>query len=276
MVKHIIFDVDGTLYKKDIEYNPKTGPIQTAHDFFRYGAHVMLTDRMEPREISDTLIENYKQSIHDGNLKEKVESIDPTIKEGWDALVKEYGANGKVFDFHHGLTEIGINNFLHEMLAHIDFKATLDKDKELLKTFDYLKSKGYDMGFLTSEVFSTIEDVASAMGFELSDFYIGDDPNHPELAGPDDNHYPIICRDNCIAKPDHDGFEKVMRILGAEPDSLVYVGDSMVKDVIPPLECGWQAIHVLGGPTESSIVKIGDAKRTYTKIGNIYALRDIL
>ena len=279
-IKHIIFDVDGTLYRKDVEYNPMAGSIQTAHDFFRYMAHQMLKRGIAPDEVSTSLVDEYKQRIQEGTLKERVASIETPDIEEWDRLVDQYGANGKVFDYHHKLKEQGIENFLHKMLANIDFRITLGKDSKLLETVDYLQSKGYDLGILTSEVYSTIEDVAAAMGFDLEYFHIGNDVSHSDLfSKSDQKNYPIICRNNSIAKPSTDGFEKVMRILGVEnPKTIVYIGDSKKKDVIPALRCGWQAVHVLndGSPMKPGTVDIDGREVGYTKMGNIYAVREIL
>lgn len=278
-IKHIIFDVDGTLYRKDIEYNPKLGSIQTAHDFFRYVAHQMLKRGTAPEEVSASLVNEYKQRIQDGTLKERVTSIEVSDRKEWKRLVEEYGANGKVFDYYHGLKEKGFENFLHKMLSNIDFRRTLDRDQKLLETFDYLKHKGYNLGILTSEVYSTIEDVATAMGFDLADFYLGNNPTHLDLYSESDKmHYPIICRNNSIAKPNADGFEKVMRILSIEkPQTIVYVGDDKKKDVEPPLKCGWQAVHVLNddSSTQSETIKINGEERSYTRIGDVYAMREL-
>ena len=278
-IEHIIFDADGTLYRKDVEYNPKTGSIQTAHDFFRYIAHQMLKEGIAPREVSASLVDEYKQRIQKGTLKERVALIEASDRDEWDRLVDEYGANGEVFNHHHRLKEQGIENFLHNMLSNINFRITLDKDPELLKTFDYLKAKGYNLGILTSEVYSTIEDVAAAMGFEMDGFHIGSDHTHPDLFSESDGrHYPIICRNNSIAKPSLDGFEKVMRILGIEdPTTIVYIGDSKKKDVVPPLRCGWQAVHVLNddSPIRQDTVNVDGKGMNYTKIGNVYAAREL-
>ena len=238
-ITNIIFDVDGTIYRKDIEYNPRLGSIQTAHDFFKYLAHQMLSEGTEPKEVSESLAAEYKSRVNDGTLKEKVASIENSVIKGWDEIVDKEGggSNGKAFDAHYKLKANGHPNFLHRMLSNIDFRRTLDRDPKLLETFDYLEAQGYGLGFLTSEVYSTIEDVAVAMDFDLRRFHIGNDINHPDLfSETDDRHYPIICRNNSIAKPSTDGFDKVKRILGVEDSrTVVYVGDSKKKDVIPPL-----------------------------------------
>lgn len=278
-VKHVIFDVDGTLYRKGVEYNQNTGSIQTAHDFFRYMAHQMLKGGTEPGEVSSFLVNEYVRRVGDGTLNERVALIGESEKQEWNALVDEYGANGKVFDYHHGLKERGFENFLHNMLANIDFRRTLDKDPELIKTLEHLKSGGYDLGILTSELYSTIQDVADAMGFDMEDFHIGDNPEHPDLFSESDSrHYPIICRNNSIAKPSTDGFERVMRILGANPEELVYVGDSKDKDIKPPLSLGWRAVLVLNkeSPIKPAVIEVDGKEAGYTEIGYIYGLSEML
>ncbi len=277
----VLFDVDGTIYQKDVEYNPKTGSIQVAHDFFKYLAHQMLKEGIDPSEVSALLTREYQKRIREGTLKERVLSINPEERQEFDHLVEEYGANGRVFDHWHGLQEKGVQNFLHRLLSQIDFQATLGRDEKLLQLFDNLERKGYDLGIITSEVYDTIETMASAMGFDLERFFIGDNKQDPDLYSErDQRFYPFVCRNNSIAKPDLDGFRKVLRILGVnDPKRLVYVGDSLTKDIVPALNCGWNAVLVTNTPgfevgMDTAIV--GSQEVSYFKIGSIHDLSEVV
>ena len=68
IIEHVIFDVDGTMYRKDLEYRPGKGSIQTAHDFFKYKAHEMLARGKNPLEIKKELAEEYQERARGGTL----------------------------------------------------------------------------------------------------------------------------------------------------------------------------------------------------------------
>lgn len=279
-ISHVIFDVDGTMYRKNIEYNPQTGTIQTAHDFFRYLLHIMLKQGVDPEEIPLILVPEYKTRISEGTLKQKVQEIPTSAKEELDELIKEYSSNGNVFGQWHRLRERGLPNLLHKMLAEIDFSQTLARDERLLEVFSYLRSQEYGLGIITSEVYGTVEVIASTLDFNIADFQLGNDPRHSDFYSESDQRfYPILCRNNCRPKPDPEGFRKVARILEVdEPRSLLYVGDRIKNDIVPSLSCGWQAVLVTGNDNgiSSQNICIDGQEHVYTTIGSVCDLSKII
>jgi len=269
--------VDGTMYRKDKVYNPSVGSIQTAHDFFRYGAHNALTQGEDPAQASSRLVSEYQNGIKNGTIPTKVAGIDESVREEWDALVEQYGSNGRVFDNHHRLKEQGVHNYLHRMIAQIDFTQTLVRDEQLSSMFEDLVDKGYTLGIVTSEVHSTVVDVAKTLGFDMSLFHIG--VAHPETYSRQDGRfYPIMCRNNHQSKPSLDGFEKIMRLTGCDdPNEFVYIGDSIKKDIIPPLRLGWSAIHVVNDTSDLVMkeITVDNQTKDYTQIGSVYQIGEL-
>jgi len=279
----IVFDVDGTLYDKDVEYNASAGSIQTSHDFFRYSAHKLLKDGCDPVEASELLINDYRQAMADGTIKERVASIPEEIRQEFDGLIEKCGSNGRVFDYHHGLKEKGLNNYLHNMLKHINFSLLLRKDDNLASTFAYLKDKGYQLSILTTEVFSTVETVSRVLGFDLKDFELAHN-HHLLYSEKDKKSYPIICRNNCEdAKPSVTGFVNISKITGIPLEKMAYVGDSLSKDVKPPLSIGMKAVHVNKNAPEGRVSKkvtvpgLNECNESgeYLEISSVYQLKDI-
>ena len=135
--------------------------------------------------------------------------------------------------------------------------------------FHHLKQKNYHLGILTTEVFSTVKDVAEAMGFNLDDFRMdtGD-------------QYHLLCAENVKEKkPSLEGFEKLIKLYGVDDHrKILYVGDSFGKDIETSLKTGLQAVHVVNsGPRESlAVADINGLKKEYAKINGLYALRDLL
>lgn len=260
-IKTVIFDVDGTLYRKEEEYVEGRGSIQTAHDFFRYSAFQRLPNE-DPLKLAEELDQEY-QRLKDGGLIEAVQAIPQDVKDQFEAFIKQYGSNGKALK-----GEFGVDSgYLQRMLSNIDFESVLCEDPELVATFEHLKNQGYNLGMLTTEVFKTVDTVARVMGFDLADF---------EMDTGDE--YKILCSENVAEKkPSLEGFLRLIDMYG-DSRSIVYVGDKKEKDVEPPLETGMQAIHVVNkGPrVEMDTVNVGNEIRGYARINNVYDLREIL
>ncbi|MBL7051177.1 HAD family hydrolase [Candidatus Woesearchaeota archaeon] len=273
IVKHVIFDIDGTLYEKNKEYKQGKGSVQTAHDFFIFSAwHLMSNKPSQHKKIADYLIadhlvEEYGFHAKQGTLKQEIEKIPEKSKLEYLSKLKKHGSNGKTFN-----NEFNLNNskFLHEtMIQHIDFHSILNKDEKLQGTFDYLKNKDYNLGILTTETYKTAKDVASAMGFDLKDFHMG--PGIGQL---------ILCSKNVKnKKPSLEGFEKLINIYKpSNPSEIVYVGDHLIKDIETPLKLGIQAIHVTN-KTDKIIhktLKINNQDKNYLEIKDVYNLKEVL
>jgi len=266
ILKHIVFDVDGTLYTKDFEYSPGNGSIQTAHDFFRFLAFQRLKNgNKSPFEISQSLIKEYQLNTKNNNLKEIVKSIPQDLKNDYESLVKKYGSNGKVF-----VGELRVDSgYLHQMLSFIDFGAILAPDTKLKQLIKKLDKNGYDLGILTTEVYSTIEKVFNSLGINLNDFVM-----------PTGDKYKILCSENVKQKkPSPEGFERLKEIYGADnPREIVYVGDVLEKDIEPSLKSGLQAVHVSSSEPRVTfqVADIDTCKKEYAKVNSIYDLEELL
>ncbi|MBU0665757.1 MAG: HAD family hydrolase [Nanoarchaeota archaeon] len=265
-IEVVVFDVDGTLYRKDIEYTPGHGSVQTAHDFFRFLAFQRLrTQGAVPSEVSQRLIDEYGQRVEDGTLVDVVASIPDEIRGDYTGLVNHYGSNGKVF-----LNKFGTeSSFLQQMLSHIKFDTILGADPRLQKTFDTLRQRGYRLGILTTEVYDTVAQVADVVGFQLGQFDMDTGDN-----------YRILCAENVTdKKPSPEGFHRIVELYGVQnPRSVVYVGDHFGKDVEAPLKAGLQAVHVDPNHPKKGIgvADIENGRFEFAKINEVSAITELL
>ncbi|MFP4424050.1 MAG: HAD family hydrolase [Candidatus Woesearchaeota archaeon] len=257
-MKALIFDVDGTLYDKHREYRTGKGSVNDAHNFFRQEAYkralVGITDE---QKTIDEVVQSYHANVAANTI---IDIIEPAILTDFMHLVEKYGSNGKVFSDGFGTD----SSFLATMISAIDFKDILAPDQELADTIEYLKSK-YDLGIMTTERLTTVENAAEGLGLELTDFYF---PEHPELAGPD-GMYPIICAENTRQKkPSLEPFQKVLEVTGYDPHEVTYIGDVKHKDIDPALSLGMAAVHV---NRKASAISKGD----YIEMPKIYGLMEV-
>ncbi len=173
-VDKIGFDVDGTLYRKDIEYIPGHGSVQDSHDFFRFSAFDRLKNGQRANQVAEELVALYRKEMREGTLKDFVRSIPDQLKIEWaEIIAKHGGSNGKALMKGFGTD----STFLHEMLANIDFDFILAADPKLRQLIEKLKGKGYKLGILTTEVYDTVQKVMRILGLDLADFSIN--TGHP-------------------------------------------------------------------------------------------------
>ncbi len=279
-VKYVFWDVDGTMYSKGIEYREGVGSIQTAHDFFRYSIHVLLKQGAQPAAIFSTLTVEYRELIKSKTLKQRVAEIPIKEKQEWDFVVDKVGSNGRALEYLYHLKKSGHENLLYEMLAYIDFGGTLNCNTELLSVFEYLGNRGYILAIITSEVYATVEAVSFALGFNIFDFQVGEDPMHPELfSTKDGRYYPIFCKNNSLSKPNCDAFLKSMKVLQITiPRECVYIGDRFVNDVVPATTCGWQSVLITNknDGIQSVSAEANGKVINYTKVGTLADLKIVL
>lgn len=266
IIDTVIFDIDGTLYVKDIVYSKGNGSIQTAHDFFRFSAYDKLSKGDYYDIISKQLVRQYSDLIKKGSLADVVKSIPELLKNNYLRLVEKYGSNGKVF-----VGEFNTDSkFLHSMLKHINFTSILKEDVDLQNVFSYLKNKGKSLGILTTEVYETAKIISDALGFNLADF---------KMATGD--KYDILCSENVKEKkPSLEAFLRLKEIYSPKnPRSIVYVGDNFGKDVEAAIKAGLQAIHVINAENsfvDYDVVTLGTTDVEYAKISSIYKLTELL
>ena len=266
-IEHVIFDVDGTLYDKSIEYKPGRGSIQTAHDFFRFLAWQHLKESGSADEVALALVKEYKErAAVAGALSQRVEKIREDLKSEFLQKVEQHGSNGKVFVNEFRLDSGYLNG---ELLQHIEFGSILPRDPKLRDLFLTLKERGYGLGILTTEAYQTVVAVANALGFDLGMFSM-----------PTGDHFPILCSENVKnKKPSPDGFLRLIDIYKTrDPKAIVYVGDHFGKDVEAALKVGLQAVHVTTGVKDIEYVSVmvDGTTREYAKIRNICVLEQIL
>ncbi len=264
----VLFDIDGTLYDKNKEYVTGSGSIQTAHDFFRFSAWDRLMRGNAPDDVAEELVEEYRDHIKKpGSLEQAIKSIPQESKEAYLAKVEEHGSNGKVFK-----NEFGTDSkYLHkQMLQHIRFSEVLAKDERLVNLFESLQAKGYGIGVITTETHKTVHDVAEALGFDPTIFYVDTD---------DDYH--MLCSENVKdKKPSPEAFLRAIELYGrkGKEETVVYVGDHKNKDVFGSMNVGMQAVHVKNNGQEPNLetMDINGTAREYAEIGSVYDLEKVL
>ncbi|MBT3814490.1 HAD hydrolase-like protein [Candidatus Woesearchaeota archaeon] len=232
-ITHLFLDVDGTLFNKKKEYILGSGSIEDVHEFFRY---VTFTEALKQgneineNELIEKVVEEYHCRIHENNLLEYTARFSNNLKRHYHDLVRKHGSNGKVFT-HEFETSPG---FFAKIVGKTDFSSILTKDHKLIDTIDTIKQKGIQLGLLTTERYDTVTTIANVLGLSLDDFVVNTGAE-----------YPILCSENVKEKkPSLEGFQKIITITNATPNKIAYVGDSLTKDVHPPLSLGMNAIHV--------------------------------
>jgi FMN phosphatase YigB (HAD superfamily) len=278
-ISHIFFDVDDTLYDKLFVSDPSIGSVQDSHDFFKYKAHALLSQGFDPLSVHNLLVCDYDDLVDNNFLAAAVKIIPADLKREFDALTKEHGANGRVFDNYWGLMDKGVTNYLHNMLQHVAFDRILTRDNELVETINHLKAEGYVLGIMTTEVYKTVEDTLKILGLDIDDFAFKNPQSHPELKSKNGNeYYPVLSRDNIVhSKPHPEGFEKISAVSGEPFYRIVYVGDSVGKDIKPALRLGMNAIHINRKEQgmHTKILSIDGSDKEYIQVRSVHALRDI-
>lgn len=231
-IKAIVFDLDGTLYIKDLEYVKDKGCIKDAHFYLNYQAWIEMSSGRDPYEVAQSLRKRYAM---DAQIPGKVVSVVAGIPKdkisAYKALVKKHGSNGKVFANEFSLP----GSFLHtELIQHVSHDQILAPSQSVTQVIGQCKSK-FDIGIMTSETIITVEKIMVGLNLSISDFTMdtGDE-------------YKVFCNNNIESKkPSPEGFVKSYESFGLNPEEVVYVGDVFEKDIVPALQLGMQAVHVV-------------------------------
>lgn len=239
----IIFDVDGTLFDKRREYVPGKGTVEDHHELLRCSTYARgrrfgLAD--EEKAIDD-VVEAYAFELQRKTLSQTLDSMHPEFKKEYTMLASRYGSNGKVFEEEFGASP----GFFAKVIEQCNLEELLAQDEQLINTIDRLKEKGYGLGIMSSDTFKTIDTALRSLGLEIKDFQFPDHKKKKELYDNTGDAFPILCSENIQnKKPGREGYHKIIRITGAHPEDITYVGDIRTKDIEPPLALGMKAIHV--------------------------------
>ncbi len=265
-IEKVVFDMDGTLYRKDIEYSHGAGTIQTAHDFFRFLAYDRMTKNKDlPEKILDELVQEYHTRTKNMTLQQAIDNVPDETKTSYLKLVEEYSSNGKVFAGEFGTS----NTFLHQMIENIDYDSILVENPQLQQTMQHLKNQDYGLGILTTDTFGTLSKVMKVLGLNLEDFHMntGDE-------------YPVLCAENVPQKkPSPDGFNRIAEIYqDVDPSTILYIGDHFEKDIETSLRAGFQAIHVVpsGPKMELKTADIDGTQKEYIQVNDVSVVKDLL
>lgn len=274
----VYFDVDGTLFDKNTEFYPSKGSVQDHHEYLRNVAFKEACMGIEDEERAlDEIIERYQTDVAKGAVKEQAYSFSKSLKAGYNFLREQHGSNGKVFSGEFGLS----STFLAKLIESIDFESVIPPDGKLRSMIETL-SETYDVGIMTSEVYPTVEMVLDALKIPLEYFTIPGYESYSSLRDDEGTPYPILCSNNIQQKkPSREGFDKICEVTAAQPHQVLYVGDTLEKDVSPPLSLGMQAAHVVwpgDGIKEKSItpaINGCDEEKPYYEVG-LYDLARLL
>lgn len=266
---HVVFDVDGTLYDKRREYLPGRGSIEGAHEFFRYATFSAALEQghiSDEDELVERVVTEYQRRNRNWSLLCAIGKFPERLRHNYHQLVRKHGSNGKVF-----VNEFGADSgFFARIVGQTDFRSILAVDKKLQAMVGDLKIRGYKLGILTTEIYSTVEIVFDILGLSIDDFRMD--------TGTD---YPLLCSENVAdSKPSPEGFLRLIEINGVDSArKIVYVGDDFKKDVEASLKVGLQAVHVTYDGTEYISFEectVEGKRKKYVKIDKVCDLVTVL
>lgn len=225
--KVIIFDIDNTLYLDDFEYIKGKGTVRERYDFFTQRTYDLLSKRLSPEKVEEKIIREYK------NLEDKITfsfDIDGSVLDSLHRDKKTYASTGTLISEKFGTD----NMFLHKLFSHINFENILTPNDELQSTIKRLKKEGKKLGIYTNNMYETSCRILKTLGLNVNSFEM-----------PIKGKYKFLVRENTIkAKPSPDTYKLFSEIYGVDKDLIVYVGDSIRKDVIPSASVGINSIYL--------------------------------
>ena len=125
------------------------------------------------------------------------------------------------------MMEFGVSRMeMQECMAQIDAQQFLSADVKLFNTLKKL-SEDYRLGIISNILEKAVVNVLEALRVEKTLF-----------------SYLVTVNNTVASKPNPEPFLKAVELSGLEPDEIVYVGDSLTKDIIPAKQAGMKTVWV--------------------------------
>jgi len=205
-IKAIGFDVDGTLYHAP----------QELEEFFR--------EKLR-QDVFEKLAEKLGVSLVEA---EEIYLRKKELLGSNTATMESFGFDGE--------------RFFQELFDQFPLEQYLEKDKQLMKMLQELRSKGYRLFVISNGVGRQVRRKLSLLGIEEDWFESF-----------------VCCYDYGWVKPQREPFEKVLTELGIEAEECFYVGDRCETDAVGARNVGMKV----------GIIK-KDCKEVDLKLRDIY------
>ncbi|MBI5002530.1 HAD family hydrolase [Candidatus Woesearchaeota archaeon] len=171
--------------------------------------------------LYDAAVEDFAYQLY---LQETGKQRTAETKKEFDALLKQQGRKSLIF------VSLGKSKkFYAEAFAtQFPFQNYISRDEDVQNVISFLKQKKIGLGVYTSVPRGQLITILGLLGLDPLDFTL--------LSGDDVQN----------AKPDPEGFEKIVQCCGVPAEQLIFVGDSEKKDIIPAKSVGMKTILVCG------------------------------
>lgn len=169
----------------------------------------------------DSAVEDFAYQLY---IQETGEQASSQTKHLFDALLKEQKRKSLIF------VALGKSKkFYAEAFAtQFPFQQYVSQDRDVQAVISFLKQKKIGLGVYTSLPRGPLVKILGLLGLHPDDFTL--------LSGDDVTK----------AKPDPEGFERIVQFCAVPIEQIIFVGDSEQKDIIPAKGVGMKTILVRG------------------------------
>ncbi len=145
-------------------------------------------------------------------------------KKEFDALLKQHVRKSLIF------VSLGKSKkyYAEAFATQFPFQNYVSQDTEVQAVISFLKQKNIGLGVYTSLPRDPLVKILALLGLDFADFTL--------LSGDDVTK----------AKPDPEGFEKIVQLCSVPAEKIIFVGDSEQKEIIPAKGVGLKTIFVRG------------------------------
>ena len=171
--------------------------------------------------LYDAAVEDFAYQLY---LQETGKQRTADTKKEFDLLLKQHIRKSLIF------VALGKSKkFYAEAFAtQFPFQNYVSADIDVQAVVSFLKQKNIALGVYTSLPRVPLVKILVLLGLNPSDFTL--------LSGDDVKN----------AKPDPEGFKKIVQLCGVPAEHILFVGDSEQKDIIPAKNVGIKTIFVRG------------------------------
>jgi hypothetical protein len=239
VIRHVFWDVDGTLFRK-------TKAVDNGQLLLLYNAFYMC--RHMPERAQNPF------EVHKNLVFPTLDAVPQEIKDEFNALEAhkdrnpngKYKSRGAIFVGEFGKDQ----TYSPKVISGMDYRPLIAADARLIEMFRLLMEKYPHIrhSIMTNDVRESTNSVFLALGLEIGKFL---NPRIDELFPPDQKMVEgsayaagkigILCPYNLRArKPSKEAFRQILEVTGLEdePERVMHIGDSEIKDIIPPKELG--------------------------------------